>query len=1685
MSSIDDRVVKMEFQNKQFESGVATTMSTLDKLKAKLKFKDEGKALDDLSKSANKVDLSPLASAVQTVSDRFSTLGVIGMTVLQNITTAAMATGQRLVSALTIDPMKSGLSEYELQIGSIQTILSNTRSKGTTLDQVNAALDELNTYADKTIYNFGQMTENIGRFTAAGVDLDTSVSSIKGLSNLAAASGSSTVQAASAMYQLSQAIAAGKIQLMDWNSIVNAGMGGELFQEALKRTARNFGTDVDGMIEKYGSFRESLTQGGWLTADVMTETLKQISGAYTEADLLSKGYTKEQAADILDLAQNAEDAATKVKTFTQLIDTLGEALGSGWAQSWRTIIGDFEEAQTLWSNVSEVLGGFINQQAEARNALLEGWAGLNGRTILIEALSQAFDNLASIVGRIGDAFNAVFPPMTPRGLLNMTKGLRDLMKNLEPSTDTLDRIQRIAQGAFSIFSILGQAIGTVGSAIGDFLGSDSAGGVFDSLLEGAARIGDFFTSIDQGLKNGQGLKSFGNALTSIFKGIADAGDTVIGIFTNFGDTVGTVGSKILEFAGMIKDGLGEAFSFISENFGATGLFAALAGGGTFLATKKLGDLFGTIKDIIDKLSGNGDKDGGSFSEIKDNITDLLDSVGDSIKAFTSGIKAGTLLTIAAAIGVLTLSIGKLSTIDPAAVTGSLMAIGVMMGELVGGLSLVMKVLERFDSKGVLKASIAMIAIAEAVNILASAVEKMSKLNLEELAKGLVGVGAGIGGLMVAIKNISGNSVTLRTSVAILAVAQACKMLAEAVGNFAGMSWDEIARGLTGMGGALGEVTIALGALSKIGGGGALLGGAGRFVAVQSLEDISSSLKSLSELSWDDIGRGLAAMGGALGEFTIALSVLSKVGGGGALLGGAGITVAAQSLEPIANTLSRLSKLSWDDIGRGLAGMGGALAELGTIATLVGRLGGFSSILGSGSVLIAAQALEPIANTLSRLSNLTWDDIQRGLVAMGGAFTELGGISAIVGRLGGLSSLVGGGTILLAAQALEPIATSLQKIGGMSWEEIARGLVGMGGALTELGVISGLVGNLGGPLALLGSATITTATQGLMDLANALEKFGSMSWDEIGRGLAAMGAALGETALGGLLNTLSGFGAESIATIAGPLGTLADSVKKWTTIEVPTGLGEQLGQIARGVEQFTFAGMGGGAISTVAAPLGTLADSVKKWTTVTVPDGIEGQLKGLAHGVQEFTFAGLGGVSIGMIAEPIGTLAGSVKKWNGVTIPEGIENGLKELARGCGEFTLTGFSAGGMSEIAGPLGEMASAVRKWNGTTITEGLGQGLTDLAKGISALANADTSGGGLDTLGTAIQQIGTAAQSLQGLDLSGVTSTLSTFAMTLSQIPTTISNLGSALSGTTASVMVSFGSTLTAGITGASSAAIASLTAMFITMNASITMGMASAGTLFTTGAATWMRSLGSGISQNGSVPLNAVKLVMQKCVTAVRDYRDNFQSAGNYAMSGLASGISKGGSNAIEAAAKVARRALAAAKAELDIQSPSKAFEEVGIFSDQGLANGFLKAAHYVTAAASGVASSALDATSKGLQSIGEGVNGKTLSASIRPVITGKNARLFSSGARISANLDTRALNSDIASLTQVMAANEAAMAKNNLELKTAIESLKENVDSVADAVSQMQWSFNVDGKALAHATAKPMNRELQILSKRGSL
>ena len=1623
MSSIDNRVVQMEFDNAAFEKGVSTTTTSLKNLKSSLdKLGGGTDTLNGISSSAKKLDFSSLASSVDTISDRFSTLGVIATTVLVNLTNKVVDLGTQMVKSLAVDGIIDGWSEYELKLGSIQTILANTQSKGTTLDDINSALDELNHYADQTIYVFSQMTQNIGRFTAAGVDLETSVASIKGISNLAAMSGSTATQASTAMYQLSQAIAAGKVSLQDWNSVVNAGMGGEAFQTALKRTAENFGYNVDEMIETYGSFRESLTEGGWLTTEVLTETLAQISGAYTEADLIAQGYTKDQAKAIVEMAATAEEAATKIRTFSQLIDTVKESIGSGWAETFEIIFGDFEEATELFSTMGEVVTGAVDDMTDARNDLLQGWKDLGGREDLISGLTTAFESLSSIVGVVSEKFREVFPATTSQQLKNFTQGFKDLMESLTPSEKTLERIGRIAEGVFSVFSIGKQVLSTLISPIATLVGSSGFGGLVDVLLEVAASVGDFFTALDKGLKAGDVLGELSDSMSEVVSWFSEGLDTITSNFSSFGSTLSAIASVISDALGIVGSAISNVVSWVKENISLGDIFTGLGIGALITGSKKVSEVLDTIKGSITDLISGESGPAGTLKDLANNFSEALDTLKNSLSTFSTGVKVGSVVAIAGAVWILTDALETIGSLKMTDITEGIIGIGAIMTEMIVAFKALTKAVSGVSTGDMIKTGVALIALGTAVNIFAKALVAIADLDFDEVAVGLVTIGVALAEMVAAVKVISGSNVSLKTSIAIVAVAEACKILAEAIVEFSGLSWEEIAKGLVAMGGALAELVAVIAVLGKVGGGSSLLGSASLLVAVQSLDEIAEALDKLSDLSWEEIGKGLVAMGGALAELGIVVGALGTVAGFSGVLGGGAILIVSQALEPISETLQTLGDMTWEEIAKGLVAMGGAVGELAIIVGVLGGLAGASSILGGGAILITVQALEPISTTLQDLGLMSWEEIGKGLVAMGAALAEIAVISGALGYLTGISGLFGAGTITLAVQGLDELANGLQKFGSMSWEEIGKGLVAMGGALGEIAVISGVTGVLSNIAGLVGAGTISLAAQGLIELGDALQKFGSMSWEEIGQGLVAMGAAMGETALGGVLNTFSGFGASNIAEMAPALGELADSVKKWADVTVPDGLSSQLGSLAKGVESFTLSGWGGSAIAEVAEPLGTLATSIKKWSKVTVPEELGSQIGSLASGIDKFTFSGWGGSAIAEVAEPLGTLATAIKKWSNVTVPEDLGTQLKTLASGVEKFTFSGWGAENLSSVAGPLGDLATAVKKWTSIEIPENLGSQFSSLADGLSkfSIENGDA----ITSVADGLSSLSISVSSLSGIDFVTIGGNITSFATSIQDIPEQVSevsslleaalgSISSAISGKSAEISTAFGDLITSGLSSLTSntsqftsvgqtlanaltsALSESISEGSNTVNSGITLLAASlllnattqfksVASSFKTLGAKMAERLAEGIESKDDKVKSAAKAVAEAGATAINNAKSSYYTAGANLIDGLASGITANQSKAITAASNTAAKALAAAQSELEISSPSRKFAELGMYADQGLAKGLDDYSNEVVNSGRTLASRLNDAVQSSVNSLSYDFGDTVIEPTIRPVV-----------------------------------------------------------------------------------------------------
>lgn len=1699
--TVDERVVQMRFDNSQFERNVSTSMSTLDKLKQSLKLDGMSKGLENVNSAAKSFDVSPLSNGIETVRAKFSALEVMAVTALANITNSAVNAGKRLISAFTIEPIKTGFNEFELKMGSVQTIMAST---GASLEDVNGYLEELNEYSDKTIYSFSDMTNNIGKFTNAGVKLEDAVVAIKGISNEAALSGANANEASRAMYNFSQALSAGYVKLIDWKSIENANMATVGFKTELINSAVACGTlkdNLDGtyttvkgtVINATQNFNDSL-QDQWMTTDVLVSTLKNYADETT------------------DIGKKAFAAAQDVKTFSMMMDTLKEAAQSGWAMTWETVIGDFEEGKALWTSMAEYFGGIIDASSDARNKVLKDWKDLGGRDAAIEGIKNAFNGLLSVLQPIKEAFREVFPPATGKNLADITKKFADFTAKLKLSEPRAEKLKETFKGMFSLLSIMGKVLGAVAGGIGRLFGSDGAGNVLDLLLDLTSAIGRFFTSLNEGFK-ADGLRGLINELA----------DSISNFLAKIDISFPAVGNGIVKVVTTIWNAIKQVFSFIRENVSAGDIFAGLAGGGIFAAAKNFSGLIDKIKDAIDGLFG----DGGAKSK----FSDVLDSLHNSLESFSTGIKVASIVSIAIAVGILSASLKTISQIDALDVAKSLTAIASMMVMLNLSLKSMTKTLSKFDSKGLIKSGVALVLLSTSILILANALEKVATIPFTQLIKGLAAIGVMLLELTLALKLIDGAKVKLSTSIALLALAESCKILADALAKFGALYWDEIKRGLIAMGGALTELVVAISVLQKFGGFKSLISSIGIFVIVQSLSKLADALKKFGKMKWDEIGRGLAAMGGALAELVAALAILGKFGGFSSLFAAGAIFIVIQGLDDLATALAKFGAMGWGEIGRGLTAMGGALGEVSVALGALGLIAGFSSLFAAGAILIVIQGLDDLSEALSKFGLMTWEEIGRGLTAMGGALAELAVILGALGLIGGFSSLFAAGAILIVIQGLDDLAAALARFGAMTWEEIGRGLVAMGAALAEVALICGGLGWVAGVAGLVGAGTILLAVQGLDDLANALMKFGSMNWEEINRGLTAMGAAMGEVALGALLNTFSGFGAAAIAEIAAPLGDLADSVQKWANVTVPEGLGEQLGSLADGVMAFTFGGWGAGAIAEVAEPLGTLAGSVQKWYGVVIPEGIGEQLSSLASGVQAFTWAFMGGFSIGTIAEPLGTLSDSVRKWSGVTLPENLESNLTSLANGVKAFSWAFMAGWSLSALNEPLGALADSVKKWNGVSLPENLESNLSSLADGVKSFTWAFMAGWSIDAIAEPLTTLASSVKAWNGVTISQVLTerlapfgqAVSSFALDVSTVTTinssnitsfanaivTLNNSVSSIVAVDAGRITSFVNAVkqlnglkidASALTSSAQTIVTSITQMMTSITTTINTGKIAINTSMRnamTGAVQAIRTaipqirnagtqlvngLVKAITSRKSAVTSACKNLVSGAASAIRTHYSSFSSAGGYLGDGLVAGINSKKTAAYNAGYALGQAAVQGEKDGQQSKSPSKATIKAGKWLGEGLVIGIDRMGSDVYKSGKSLGENAVNSISGALEKVTDLTsNDMNIKPTIRPVVdmTNMNDTEFKLGASVDTFL-TRPIDS----LSSVIANAQNEINASNNEVIGAIIGLREDLNSLYEMVNEKETSLYVDSKKLATSIAKPMNRELNILAKRGA-
>lgn len=1127
---IEQRIVEMRFDNAQFEAGTKQTLSTLDKLKQKLKFDDVSDSFSKISASAAKVDMKSMSDSVETTRLKFSALEAVAVGALMRIGSTLTDVATKALKTFTLDPITNGFSEYELKMGSVQTIMAGT---GASIEEVNGYLDELNAYSDRTIYSFSDMTNNIGKFTNAGVKLDVAVNAMKGISNLAALSGANTQQASSAMYNFSQALSAGYMGLVDWNSIANtAGIGTESFKQVLIDTAVEMGT----LKEVEGGYVSTTTNLQGKTSDLLTTSkgfTASLQHQWMTADVLTAALSK-YSDETTDLGKSAYAAAQDVKTFSGMMDALKEAAGSGWATTWEILIGDLEQAKAFWTPINNTLSDIITKINKSRNDLLQGWVDAGGRSALIEGLAGFFSGIGEIAGSIRKAFDNIIPDFTSEHLKKITDGFVNLLNCLRPTEGVLKGIQKAFETLFgaaktgfeilklpltflpvlqSLFAKLGEGLSIlapsfskVGDSIHKFLTSNDGvakiiQNVSDMLSSAADSAANFIDNISL-----DSLQSFTDSLTSGFSTMIDKLKIVK---TSIKETFDVSG---------IVNGVTSMFGKIGDTLRAIPWDSVIKGGigiaGAFTIWKNIT----RFKDVIESFTNTVKSMSVTnvINNVSESVTSAINNISESLQIFQKGQDTNKWVDLGTGIALVAGSLLLLSMLDREKIASSLTAIGL----IISGMSAAIFFSNKFGGFGATKG---IIGFSASILLIATSVKRLADIPSESLTKATVAVTALIG-VMTAFSLLSSNfgGVKKVNITPLIGMATSMVILVQAVKPLAKLDMGGLIKGISGVSILIVELVAAikiLGSIKSI----SLRNMAGLLTISTSIVILAQTLKQISGISWEGIAKGLVGIAGVMTEIIVISKIIGKTNTN-LLSVGANMMVMALGLTAMCAPLKILSGMSWEGIGKGLSGLAGLLLEIIAFTKLVpdknfSKTAVQMTVLSAG-ILVMAQAVK-------QLSGISWEELARGLTGLAGI---LASIALFTAAMPDKELLSIAGSIVVMSVGIAALSGSLIALSKLTWNGIAKGLVSMAAGLTAVVIAVKSMNS-----SLTGAASLAIAAAGLIILAEAFEEFGEISWAELGMAVLSLTAALiGLVAAVSILTPL----ASGMLAVAGGLAALS-------------------------------------------------------------------------------------------------------------------------------------------------------------------------------------------------------------------------------------------------------------------------------------------------------------------------------------------------------------------------------------------------------------------------------------------------------------------------------------------------------------------------------------------------------------------
>lgn len=1251
--SIDEKVVEMRFDNKDFESNVQTSMSTLDKLKAALDFTGASRGLDGISSAAAGVNLSGIGQAVDEVKEKFSAFEIAAVTALVNITNKAVDAGIQMAKSLTVDQVAAGWDKYAEKTTAVQTIMAATKKEfsdeAVQMEYVNEQLDKLNWFTDETSYNLVDMVSNIGKFTNAGISLDSAVTSMQGVATWAAISGANAQEASRAMYNLAQATGTGYMQMIDWKSIENANMATMEFKEMAIQAGLALGTleEVDGQIQtvdtglakKYSTqvvtaqnFASTLTSGAWLTNDVLNKVLDQYGGftnalneAYNETGLETikiLKYIEDYEKGLLDLDKVSRDtgvdadrlrvifsnladptyelgrrafkAAQETKTFAEVIAYTKDAVSSGWMNTFEIIFGDYEEAKAMWSDLSEVFYDIFVASGDARNEMLEAWKELGGRTSMLDTISNAYGAIVKVVDTVKEAFHDIFPAKDSeekgKALFDFTERIREFTEKLILSDEAAEKLKDFIRPLFELLKRFTDIIRGAGKEAAETL-IPALKQLIDPIKKIIEPLGRVVSTFKDFIKFA--IEPLLKVPRDIWNGFTSGLPGVISGFEDIADKVSiwlTNFNETLLTSEKVQTALQGIRKVVKDISGFLGNFFSLSQ--TIESYQRSGGgIAGVIGVIADKLS-----------QVWDLITNIIkDITGINI---SEGIIGKIAETIGGALDRIREAFANFKKTDTSGVDKvredtekKLGPIAALFEGLKGLLSGVWEFLKKIGTLISPLVSAIGSALGSFGQSISNAVSNMDASNVIDLANGGVLVAIGVG-IKKLIDIISGFLDKANESVSIFdklknAISPITGVLDSARGALEAWQQNLKADMLLKLAAAIGIITIAVIALSEI-----------------DIDKLSTALSAIT-IEFGDLMGTMAVFS----KFTAGLDAK------GMRTAGLVMIELSAAVLILSSAIKKLAELDQEQITQGLMAIIALSADLVIAAKQIGNNAkGMTS--GAIGMIAFAAAIKILASAVTDLSKLKWGDMIEGLAGVGALCLELS-LFLKSTDLDGMSMSKGLGFLTFAA-SLKVLASAIGDIAELSWGEMIQGLVGMGAVLAEIVAFEKFAGSGGNLIATATGMILLGAAMKIM--SGVLESFGSMQLDEIGRGLLAMAGALAEIVIA--INLLP---KDTIVTAAGlialgaALEILSDVMIKFGGMEWEE-IGKSLVMLAGTFGILLVAGLALGPLTPVIVALSAAVALLGVGCM-----GIAAALTGFAVALTALSAAGAAGIELLVLA----------------------------------------------------------------------------------------------------------------------------------------------------------------------------------------------------------------------------------------------------------------------------------------------------------------------------------------------------------------------------------------------------------------------------------------------------------------------